>query len=44
MYRKGAFAIIVGPDGLLLIIQKPSFLDTEWTFVGGGREAGETSL
>lgn len=42
VYRTGAFAIIVDNHSNFLLVQKNNYKKNEWTFVGGGREEGET--
>jgi len=41
VYRKGVFALIRDSDGKFLVIQKPSYNDTDWALIGGGAEDNE---
>lgn len=41
-YRIGVIAIILDRDNNFLLIQKNSYKENEWNFLGGGREDGET--
>ena len=41
-YRKGVNAIVIDGDNSFLLIQKNGYKDSEWNFLGGGREEGET--
>ncbi len=41
-YRKGVIAIVIDMDNSFLLIQKIGYKDSEWNFLGGGREEGET--
>ena len=41
-YRKGVNAIVIDMDNNFLLIQKNGYKDSEWNFLGGGREESET--
>jgi len=43
-YRKIVNAIIVDDENNFLLIQKNIYKNNEWSFVGGGVDAGETSF
>lgn len=40
-YRNGVFALIRDADNNFLVIQKPSYNDTDWALIGGGTEDDE---
>lgn len=43
-YRQGIVAYIFDEDKNFLLLQLPSYKETEWAFLGGGREENETEL
>src|SRR3989339_2148831 len=40
-YRKGASAVVIDSNNLFLIVQKQSYGDNQWEFLGGGLEENE---